>query len=94
MKQQYICTSSDVKSGRKKVSFSKSFPQGSKVSSCSALSTSVANLRLVSLLTTAEKPSHSPRTPNGSRYDSMNPMYSSTMGPLMHIVSNWHFLAA
>ncbi len=37
--------------------------------------------RIAVQLTMAAKPSHSPRTPAGSRYVSMKPMLLSTIGP-------------
>lgn len=71
----YVRTSSDVKSGRRNLSFSKPLGQGSSVNSISACCTRTANFADISLFTTATKPSNSPRIPAGSRYVSMKPMY-------------------
>ena len=59
-------TSSAVKSGLLKVSFSYSAPQGSSGSREVAPATSAPNFLLVSLFTTATKPSQAPLTPMGS----------------------------
>lgn len=68
-------TSSEVKSGRRKRSFSKARGHGRRGSSSSARLTSSENLADISLLTTATKPSNSPLEPAGSLYVSMKPMY-------------------
>lgn len=70
-----VRTSSDVKSGRRNLSFSNPLGQGSSVNSTSACCTRMANFADLSLFTTATKPSNSPRMPAGSRYVSMKPMY-------------------
>lgn len=62
-----VRTSSDVKSGRRNVSFSKALGHGRLVSSVSASATSVENFDDISLFTMATKPSNSPRIPAGSR---------------------------
>ena len=49
-------TSSDVKSGRRNLSFSKSTPHGRRGRNTSAESTSCENLELIDLLTTATNP--------------------------------------
>ena len=49
-------TSSDVKSGHRNLSFSKSLGQGRRVSKDSADSTNLVNFLLIVLLTTATKP--------------------------------------
>lgn len=51
-----VRTSREVKSGRKNLSFSNAAGQGRRGSRCSAWFTSSANLALISLLTTATKP--------------------------------------
>ncbi|PSN36109.1 hypothetical protein C0J52_17199 [Blattella germanica] len=62
-----VRTSSEVKSGRRNLSFSKLLGQGSSGRRTSAFSTRLANLADISLLTMATNPSNSPLIPAGSR---------------------------
>lgn len=68
-----VRTSNEVKSGRKKVSFSRSLPHGSNFMKPSAPSTNFPNFFDISLLTIETKPSNSPLCPLGSRYVSIKP---------------------
>lgn len=70
-----VSTSKLVKSGLKKVSFSRSLPQGNILMNRSAPSTKEPNFLDISLFTIATKPSNSPRCPLGSRYVSIKPWY-------------------
>ena len=75
-------TSRLVKSGGVKTSFSKALGQGRAGIRRDAADTRRPKMAVRSLLTMATKPSHSPRTPAGSRYVSTNPILVSTAGPM------------
>ena len=70
-----VKTSNEVKSGFKYLSVSKVAGHGSIGKKCSALETKVPNFADIIRLTTATKPSNSPRIPAGSRYVSIKPIY-------------------
>lgn len=70
-----VTTSNEVKSGLRNWSFSNSFGQGKSSKRSFALSTKVVNFADIGRLTILTKPSNSPRTPAGSRYVSIKPMY-------------------
>ena len=62
-----VKTSSEVKSGLRYLSVSNVAGHGRSGKKFSAPATNVPNLADITLLTTATKPSNSPRTPAGSR---------------------------
>lgn len=71
-----------VKSGFKNLSFSKLSGQGIFFKNSGAYSTNLCVIALYSLLTKEANPSHSALTYLGSKYDSINPMLVSTIGPI------------